>query len=156
MVRYYDETRVFNEKCFWKAIRYLTKRFPPNGFPKLFEPGIGGRIAIPLAKQGYQVTGIDISKDMLSLLKLRLTHSDQDLPISFHRADVCDLPFSNAKFDIAVAVHLFYFIREWTKAADEILRSRRQLRISAFEHTHLLLSHLIMFIFMLLRSLKKN
>jgi ubiquinone/menaquinone biosynthesis C-methylase UbiE len=120
---YYDETRTFNEGHFREAIRYLSHRFPPAEYTQLFEPGIGtGRIAIPRAQQGYQVTGIDISKDMLSILKSRLSDSNLNLPISFQKGDVCNLPFSSPIFDITVVVHLFYFLKEWGKAADEILR----------------------------------
>jgi len=127
MVALYDETRVFDEGCFDAARAFLAERFPPDRFCKLFEPGIGtGRIAIPLAERGYRVTGVDVSEDMLALLKERLTRSSRSLRISFQKADATALPFSDAAFDIVVVVHLFYFIREWKRVADEILRVLRR------------------------------
>ena len=67
MIKYYDETRIFNQKCFNEAINYIVERFPPKVYKKVFEPGIGtGRISIPLAQRGYHIYGIDISTEMLN------------------------------------------------------------------------------------------
>lgn len=123
MAQLYDETRVFDRRCFNAALDFLIKKFPTHIFSKVFEPGIGtGRIAIPLAQRGYHVTGVDISQDMLALLQNRLAHAKDPLRISYQQADVTKLPFPDTAFDMAIAVHLFYFIREWKKAADEVLR----------------------------------
>ena len=123
MAGLYDETRVFDRSSFNSSLDFLVERFPPNKFGSIFYPGIGtGRIAIPLAERGYRITGIDISKKMLVLLKKRLTRAGQPLPVSFQEADVTKIPFPNETFDIAIAVHLFYFISEWKQAVDEILR----------------------------------
>jgi ubiquinone/menaquinone biosynthesis C-methylase UbiE len=123
MVALYDETRVFDQRCFDRALDFLVEQFPPNVFREVFEPGIGtGRIAIPLAERGYRVTGVDISEGMLAILKQRLAQSSRALAVTAQQADVTGVPFSDAAFDMAIAVHLFYFIRNWSKAADEILR----------------------------------
>jgi len=126
MIKFYDETRVFDRTCFDSALDFLVERFPPRQFNKLFEPGIGtGRIAIPLAGRGYRVTGVDISGDMLDVLKRQLTQSGPSLPLSFQKADVLNLPYRTAAFDMAVAVHLFYFIPQWKTAVNEILKVLR-------------------------------
>lgn len=123
LVELYDETRAFDPSCFDAALTWLVERFPPRKFGRLFEPGIGtGRIAVPLAERGYQVTGVDISEEMLAFLNERLAQSGRPLPITFQKADVTAMPFSESAFDMAIAVHLFYFISDWQKAADEILR----------------------------------
>lgn len=123
MAELYEETRVFDESCFSAALTYLTDRFPPSSYRNMFYPGIGtGRIALPLARKGYSISGIDISKDMLALLKDKLSREGGYLLVDFQTGDVTDLPFSDNYFDIAIAVHLFYFIRDWKTAVDEILR----------------------------------
>lgn len=123
MAGLYDETRVFNRSSFNSSLDFLVERFPPNKFGSIFYPGIGtGRIAIPLAEKGYSIAGIDISLEMLALLKKRLTRAGQPLPVSFQKADVTKIPFADETFDIAIAVHLFYFIAEWKQAVGEILR----------------------------------
>jgi SAM-dependent methyltransferase len=123
MAELYGETRVFDDRCFDSALNFLANRFPPDEVGNMFYPGIGtGRIAIPLAEKGYKITGIDISEKMLLLLKERLEQAGRPLPVSFQKADALGLPFSDSAFDIAIAVHLFYFIPQWEKAVDEILR----------------------------------
>ncbi|OGO37567.1 MAG: hypothetical protein A2147_10040 [Chloroflexi bacterium RBG_16_57_8] len=123
MTHLYDETRVFNPACFRAALDHLVERFPPQRYHHVFKPGIGtGRIAIPLARKGYRITGVDISDRMLGVLRRRLARSKKPLQVSCQIADVTELPFPDGAFDMAVAVHLFYFISEWKKAADEIMR----------------------------------
>ena len=119
----YDETRALDEGCFSAALDFLTGKFPPDKYKKLFEPGIGtGRIAIPLAERGYSVTGADISGEMLKILAEKLSRRQPPLPVVFQQADITDLPFKNAVFDIAVATHIFHLIRDWQKAMREVLR----------------------------------
>jgi ubiquinone/menaquinone biosynthesis C-methylase UbiE len=123
MARFYDESRIVEPGQLESALDFLARRFPPASFPNLFEPGIGtGRIAIPLARRGYAVTGVDISGSMLMVLRQRLQGEQPTMEVSFQKASVTDLPFEDSRFDLAVAVHLFYFIKNWIRAADEILR----------------------------------
>ena len=127
LVDLYDETRSFDNRCFDSALNYITATFPVNASSILLEPGIGnGRIAIPFAQLGYRVVGVDISDEMLSVLQKRLQQNTAKLPITFQRADITQLPFSNSAFDLAIVVHVFYFIRDWKKAVNEILRVIRK------------------------------
>ncbi|MDO9334610.1 MAG: class I SAM-dependent methyltransferase [Dehalococcoidales bacterium] len=127
MAGQYDETRNYDEGCFSSALDYLVSRFPPDRFPSVLEPGIGtGRIAIPLAERGYQVTGVDVSKKMLAVLDRQIKQMSQPLPISFYQADVQVLPFLDESFSLAMVVHLFYFIRDWQRAVREIIRVVRK------------------------------
>jgi ubiquinone/menaquinone biosynthesis C-methylase UbiE len=119
----YDATRITNEVSFQAALDYIVERFLPEQYPKLFEPGIGtGRIAIPLAERGYSVTGADISGQMLKILADKLALRNPPLPVSFIQQDITALPFPDAAFDIAVAVHIFHLIPEWEKAVNEVFR----------------------------------
>ena len=136
LVRLYDKTRTFDQGCFDAALDYLANRFPPQTFGHVFEPGIGnGRIAIPLAERGYRVMGVDISQEMLALLKERLAQCRQPTTVTFQQADTTRLPFPNATFDLAIAVHLFYFIRDWQQAAAELLRVVRDDGAIVLMHT---------------------
>jgi len=122
----YDETRAVDVACLASALDFLVERYPPQLFQRVFEPGIGtGRIALPIAKRGYKVTGVDVSVDMLRYLKRRLAETGTSDSISYLRGDVTMLPFSDRAFDMSVAVHLFYWIRAWKTAVREILRVTR-------------------------------
>lgn len=123
LVEEYDRTRTLDPICFNAVLEYLVERYPPAEYCGVFEPGIGtGRIAIPLAQRGYCVTGVDISGEMLAVLDARMKATDGNLAVRWSIGDVCELPFDDGVFDMAIAVHLFYFIRDWRTAADEILR----------------------------------
>lgn len=127
MASQYDNTRSFDEGCFSSALDYIVTRFPPDRFPSVFEPGIGtGRIAIPLAEHGYKVIGVDVSPKMLAVLDRQTKKMSQPFPISFCQADVQELPFPDESFNLAVVVHLFYFIRDWQRAIREIIRVVRK------------------------------
>jgi SAM-dependent methyltransferase len=113
MVERYDETRGYDRDCFDAASAYLADRFYPQDFDAVLEPGIGNsRIAIPLVERGYQVTGVDISREMLALLKNRLIRSGRSVDVAFQEADTTRLPFSDAALDMALVVHLFYVVPE--------------------------------------------
>ncbi|MBN1812864.1 MAG: class I SAM-dependent methyltransferase [Anaerolineae bacterium] len=130
MVALYDETRTFDQGCFDAALDFLVERLPPRHFHSVFEPGIGtGRIAIPLAERGYRVTGVDISREMLALLR------GQPARMAAQQADTTRLPFVDAAFDAAIVVHLFYFIRGWKQAVGEILRVIRSDGAVVLMHT---------------------
>jgi ubiquinone/menaquinone biosynthesis C-methylase UbiE len=127
MVELYDETRIFDQHCFDAALDYLTSRFPPARFLRLFEPGIGtGRIAIPFAKRGYQVTGVDISLKMLALLDKQVAAAGLASKITAQCADAITLPYADASFDMAIEVFALYWIGDWKRAARELLRVVRK------------------------------
>ena len=119
----YDATRITNQASFRAALDFIVERFPPEQYPNLFEPGIGtGRIAIPLAERGYNVTGADISGEMLKVLADKVKTRKPSLAVSFVQKDITALPFPDATFNLAVAVHIFHLIPEWKKAVSEVLR----------------------------------
>lgn len=119
------------------AARYdATRGFPPgidaaigaafrrhSGLPagaRLLEIGVGtGRIAIPLAAQGYRYVGVDISLDMMARLRERL---HPGLVVELLRADATALPLRDASVDGAVAVHVLHLIAGWERAVAELRR----------------------------------
>jgi len=109
LVELYEETRCFDARCFEAALDYIADRFPVRSDPAIFEPGIGtGRIALPLAARGYRITGVDISGEMLDVLRKRVSQNPLQRQIAFAQADIVRLPFSDGLFDMAVVVHVFY------------------------------------------------
>ena len=78
--KHYDAKSSISDLPFWMS---QAKRF---GGP-ILELAVGtGRIAIPLAKEGYEVTGIDASKSMLERAEKKL--SEEQLPIRLIKADI--------------------------------------------------------------------
>ncbi len=122
---------------------------------KFLEVGIGtGRIALPLASLGHIYTGVDISEKMVEQLEVKLRLSnwqeqqqswgslpdedpkhvsivrrfirpEQRASMRLVMSDMTKLPFYNASFDVAVAVHVFHLVDGWQHAVQEVLRVLR-------------------------------
>ena len=90
---------------------------------EIVEPGIGtGRIALPVALLGHQVTGADISSPMLNACAA----AADDLVIGDHvallKADATDLPLADQSFDMGIVAQLLYLIDDWPTVLDELAR----------------------------------
>ncbi|HEX4713481.1 MAG TPA: class I SAM-dependent methyltransferase, partial [Ktedonobacteraceae bacterium] len=119
------------------------------------EVGVGtGRIALPLASLGHTYTGVDISEKMLAQLESkvltqnweeyeqpwgsradetsapahqvrRFARVDPAASLRLVTSDITALPFPDASFDAAVAVHIFHLVDGWQQAVRESLRVLR-------------------------------
>ena len=77
---------------------------------RILEVGCGtGRTACYLAKQGHQVTAMDIRADMLDKAKYRA--EQEGVAIHFRIGNVEELPFESRTFDIVLAESVTIFAR---------------------------------------------
>jgi SAM-dependent methyltransferase len=80
----------------------------------ILEVGVGtGRLAEPLRKAGYELTGIDISARMIRKAKEK---GIEQLVL----ADARFLPLLPIAFDATISVHVLHLIAEWKKMLQEI------------------------------------
>ncbi|WP_040950012.1 class I SAM-dependent methyltransferase [Gorillibacterium massiliense] len=87
----------------------LKKRRLPKG-SHVLEVGCGaGRTACFLARQGYQVTAVDQSADMLEKAQRRAAKAGLD--IRFLKADAESLPFDNESFDMVFVESVTVFTK---------------------------------------------
>ena len=85
---------------------------------RILDVGCGyGRTALPLLKKGYDIYGIDLSKNYITELKKNLTSAR--LKSRFRVADMCDLPFDDSAFDVVLCL--------WS-VIDELLFRKDQVR----------------------------
>jgi ubiquinone/menaquinone biosynthesis C-methylase UbiE len=82
-----------------------------------------GFLAIELAKLGYAVTGIDISKTFVEIAGRNAR--DAGVTIDFHRGDVARMPFADDTFDFVVCVAAFKNFPDPLAALDEMHRVLR-------------------------------
>jgi len=76
---------------------FLAERLPPGG--RILDLACGtGRIAIPLAKRGYEVAGIDISRRALDIAR------SQGPSLDLRHGDMRNLPWDDGSFDAVVNV----------------------------------------------------
>jgi len=92
---------------------------------RILDVGCGyGRIALPLLKKGYDIYGIDLSKKYITELKRDL--STASLKSRFRVADMCDLPFGDAAFDVVLClwsvIDELLFRKDQVKAVKEMQR----------------------------------
>lgn len=151
----YDHTRGYPPGVEQQIATALEQTARATAQTAFIEVGVGtGRIAMPLASLGHNYTGVDISEKMLAQLESKLlsqnwgayeqpwgSRSDETMPGSHHvrrfarvdptaslrlvTSDITTLPFADASFDVAVAVHIFHLVDGWQQAVRESLRVLR-------------------------------
>ncbi|OLD25359.1 MAG: hypothetical protein AUG06_04025 [Actinobacteria bacterium 13_1_20CM_2_65_11] len=114
---YYDRTRSLSEPVMANLIAMLSTEIGTSG--RCLEIGIGtGRIALPLARAGVRMVGVDISREMLG----RLAANAQQTPVAVCLADATRLPFPRRCFDSAIAAHVLHLVPRWREAVVELVR----------------------------------
>jgi ubiquinone/menaquinone biosynthesis C-methylase UbiE len=129
----YDATRGYRPEVAEHIGAAIVEAASASADARFLEVGVGtGRIALPIARQGYDYTGVDISALMLDRLRAKVAEYQQSVsqtaaPIHIQpvMADMTALPFSNDAFDVVVAVHVFHLVRAWRQALEEVLRVLR-------------------------------
>ena len=84
-----------------------------------------GNVALPAAREGATVTGLDIAPNLLEQARQRAR--DDNLEISFKEGDVEDLPFPDGAFDLVLSMFGAMFAPQPERAAAEMLRVCRPL-----------------------------
>jgi 2-polyprenyl-3-methyl-5-hydroxy-6-metoxy-1,4-benzoquinol methylase len=83
-------------------VDFIQKEINQNENCKILDIGCGtGRHALELAKRGYNVTGIDLSKSMIAKAKEKAQSSGVN--VDFHIADARNLPFED-EFDLVIMI----------------------------------------------------
>lgn len=121
---------VYNEiaSC-WDS--YRKKPFPEvietaeewrKKFKTILDIGCGtGRHLIPLVKLGFNVVGIDFSKEMIKIAKNKI--KENKLKADFVVADARHLPFKDKKFDCSLAIAVIHHLKTGrNEAVNEIKR----------------------------------
>lgn len=89
---------------------------------RVLELGVGtGRIAVPVAAAGCQVCGVDLSSHMLTALSRRIEAEGLE-GICLARCDINALPFRQAVFDAAIAVHVLHLVADWAGVLAQVSR----------------------------------
>ncbi|HTY15577.1 MAG TPA: methyltransferase domain-containing protein [Methanoregulaceae archaeon] len=91
----------------------------PSAPGKVLDIGCGtGAMALVLARMGYQVTGIDLSGEMIAMARNKAV--EDGIAIGLISGDAEKLPFDDGSFDIIVTRHLLWTVphpeialREW-------------------------------------------
>jgi len=97
---------------------------------RVLDLGCGtGALTLRLAKSGYEVTGVDISTEMLAELGRRA----KKLNVGLVEADLFSLPFSEASFDAAVSRWVLPHFSDWNVAVQQVSRILRPGGVFVFD-----------------------
>lgn len=99
-----------------RLIPMLLAEIPLGG--RCLEIGVGtGRIALPLARSGVSMVGVDISREML-----RRLFGNAGVHPQVVIADATRLPFGEGEFRSVIAAHVLHLIPDWKLAIAEVIR----------------------------------
>ncbi|MDD1715594.1 MAG: class I SAM-dependent methyltransferase, partial [Methanolinea sp.] len=113
--RFLQEGRIWGESPS-KTARLACDLFRRDGVRSVLVPGCGyGRNAVYFHKNGFDVTGIEMSREALRL-------AEKDNPgITYHHGSVLDMPFGDRRYD---AVYCFNVLHLFQKKDREIFVER--------------------------------
>jgi ubiquinone/menaquinone biosynthesis C-methylase UbiE len=83
-----------------------------------------GRAALALAKRGAIVTGVDASREMLSVARTRA--SELGVTVDFSEGDAHALTYPDRSFDAVVCLRMLLHVPDWRTALSELCRVSRQ------------------------------
>ncbi len=90
----------------------------------MLDVGCGaGQIALPAARAGVRVTGVDIASNLIDTARQRA--AAEGLPVRFDEGDAEHLPYNDASFDIVVSLIGAMFAPRPDLVASELLRVTR-------------------------------
>ncbi len=117
----YDQTRWLSQSVAEEVADFIIQHVGANSQTTFLEPGVGtGLNVLPLVERGYQVTGIDISKQMLNQFRQKLKFKPTNLQLI--HGDASKLPFLDNSFDVVLTVHMIHAIADWQEFLDNICR----------------------------------
>ncbi|MDO8572490.1 MAG: methyltransferase domain-containing protein [bacterium] len=91
-----------------QQVSFIIKKFKLKKGMKILDVGCGnGRHSLEFAREGYSVTGIDSSKDLIVLAKRNARK--EKLTIKFTQKDMLSLPFIE-EFDAVISIFSFGFL----------------------------------------------
>ena len=115
---YYDETRVTDHEALRTIVDLLTSVMPGRG--PVIELGVGtGQIALPLAARGVAVTGLDLSAEMMAVLRSK--PGGDALPLI--RGDATRLPVADGSLGGAYMRWVLHLIPDWMGVLRELDRT---------------------------------
>lgn len=123
VIKRYNEARAHPPDVSQKVGEAIAALVAPDA--PLLEIGVGtGRIGWPVAAQGRQVIGFDLSPHMLGEVE-RTRPESLSGALRLTRADMHHMPFASNRFGGVLAVHVLHLAKDWQQVLREASRVLR-------------------------------
>ena len=140
VAQWYEDKKNVDEMQSWNSALKEWERFVVQYLPsgaKILDIGCGlGREAFALADLGYDVVGIDISKEVISQVKQ--LSADKGYKIPFYEYDGAHLDFPSDYFDVVLILHKPLACCMETSSRKDICRNvkefSRKVDYAVFQH----------------------
>ncbi|MGK7872407.1 MAG: class I SAM-dependent methyltransferase [Xenococcaceae cyanobacterium] len=117
----YDETRWLTKPVAKEVANFILEFISATPETSFLEPGVGtGLNVLPLVEQGYSVTGIDVSREMLEQFRKKINGTPSNLTLIY--ADADQITFPDNSFDVVLTVHMLHTVSNWITFLDDINR----------------------------------
>jgi ubiquinone/menaquinone biosynthesis C-methylase UbiE len=116
---WYTRNTGLDRKRFEDTARLIAERVPPSARVLEVAPG-PGYLAIELAKRGYPVTALDISRSFVRIARENATKAG--VVIDVRHGNAAQMPFPDASFDYIVCMAAFKNFTDPIGAIDEMHR----------------------------------
>lgn len=118
-----DFTKHLNLTYFQTTFSYLLKNYPPP--KKILEAGCGiGRWVIPLTKEKYDVTGIEIEKEAIDIIK----RNYPDKTLTLIHGDIFNMEFPDSTFDVVLSLGVLEHFENYSIQVKAINEHKRVLK----------------------------
>jgi len=113
-----------------KQVAAVIEMLPPEA--RVLDVGSGyGRVTLPLAREGYEIEGLDLSSNLIQAA--RQAADAEGLHIGFTVGSMRSLPYPSAAFDVVLCLwSAFYEILEEEEQTESIAEMWRVLRPGGF------------------------
>ncbi len=102
--------------------RAVVRRMAPRHGERILEVGVGTGLSLPLYPRTTQVTGIDVSTDMLTRARQRRARHDLTHVVALRRMDGERMEFPDDSFDKVVAMYVVSVAPDPVRLVNEMRR----------------------------------
>ncbi len=102
--------------------RAIVERMSCSPGEQVLEVGVGTGLSLPLYPRDVEVTGIDISRDMLARAQARKAHDALDNIVQLSVMDAENMEFDDNSFDKVVAMHVASVVPDPERLVAEMCR----------------------------------
>lgn len=121
----YDTTRALPDEEMRLLLDAVSGVIPGSG--PVVDVGVGtGRFAKPMQDRGFEVVGIDVSREMVA-------KAVEKGVTGLVFADIRKIPFRSAAFEAALLVHVLHLVDDWVAVVRESARVSREMVVSVIE-----------------------